>query len=216
MVSRGSRLDIVRPIAVDTGRRRQWLVGVDASSRQPGRPARYAFVRCRFYAFPALASALPVKRGGSGWRLLIGVFFLGAASAQVVRLGGTGAALGSMALLAKAYQQREPGFQFEIVPNLGSAGGVRALNAGAIHLAVIGRALKPQEAATGLQVLPYGQTAFVLVSNKPGIEGLSVAQFGRDVRWQVAAMEPTASRSAWFCARRLMAIRLCWRRSHRA
>ncbi len=144
------------------------------------------------FAAASMRSCARLGAARQTWRqglaLLIGVFFLSAASAQVVRLGGTGAALGSMALLAKAYQQREPGFQFEIVPNLGSAGGVRALNAGAIQLAVIGRALKPQETATGLQLLPYGQTAFVLISNKAGIEGMSLAQLaeiyaGKSPRW---------------------------------
>ena len=110
------------------------------------------------------------------------------ARAETVRLGGTGSALGSMALLAQAYQRIEPGFQLEIVPNLGSTGGLKALLAGAVHLAAISRPLKAEESAAGLQAVAYGRTAFVLATTKDGIDGLSMAQIadfysGRQSRW---------------------------------
>ena len=51
----------------------------------------------------------------------------GAAHAESLRLGGTGSALGTMKLLAEGYRKLDPSFVLEIVPNLGSSGGIAAL-----------------------------------------------------------------------------------------
>ncbi|HEX6362947.1 MAG TPA: substrate-binding domain-containing protein, partial [Albitalea sp.] len=100
--------------------------------------------------------------------LLAAALLLPAAAADPVRLGGTGAALGTMAALARAYAQVEPSFRLHVVPNLGSSGGLKALAAGSIHIAVSGRAPKPEESAAGLRAVEYGRTAFVLATTKDG------------------------------------------------
>jgi phosphate transport system substrate-binding protein len=116
----------------------------------------------------ALVLHVPVLLAALAWSL--------PARAETVRLGGTGSALGTMSLLAKAYQRVDPSFQLELVPNLGSNGGVKALMAGSVQLAATSRELKPEEAAKGLVAKAYGRTAFVLATTKAGIDNLSLSQ----------------------------------------
>ena len=108
--------------------------------------------------------------------------------AETVRLGGTGAALGSMHLLAQAYRKIDPTFQIDVVPNLGSSGGLKALANGATQVAVISRPLKPDESAAGLHAFEYGRTAFVLASMKDDLRSLSLADIaslyaGKQGKW---------------------------------
>lgn len=133
-------------------------------------------------AAPRLAAATRV--------LMVSVaMLLGApASADTVRLGGTGAALGAMHLLERAYKQLDPSFELDVVPNLGSGGGLKALGSGAIQIAVTSRTLKPEEEAAGLQAIEFGRTAFVLATTKDGVQGLSLNQIadlyaGRQTKW---------------------------------
>ena len=100
----------------------------------------------------------------------------GTAFADTVRIGGTGAALGTVKLLAEALSKVDPQFSLEVVPNLGSNGGLKALARDAIQLAVISRPIKPEEAAQGLVAIEYGKTPFVLATATPGIGGLDLGQ----------------------------------------
>ena len=97
-------------------------------------------------------------------------------AAQPLRIGGTGSALGTFTLLAEAWHRTDPGREApRIVPNLGSGGGLRALKAGAIEIALVSRPLNPEETAWGLVVLPYGRSPFVLVSGVSGATNVSTA-----------------------------------------
>jgi hypothetical protein len=69
---------------------------------------------------------------------LAAIFGTGPTRAETIRTGGTGAALGTMRLLADAYRKIEPEFSLEIVPNLGSSGGMQTLNHNAVHFAARG------------------------------------------------------------------------------
>lgn len=110
------------------------------------------------------------------------------AGAQALRIGGTGSALGTMRLLADALAKQKPTQPaLTIVPNLGSSGGLRALKAGAIDIALISRPLKPEEAA-GLVGFEYGRSPFVFVTSKTGVRNITpsaVADFlsGRADSW---------------------------------
>lgn len=74
-----------------------------------------------------------------------------AADAPVeIALGGTGAALGAMKLLADAYTATAPHVRVRAVPSLGSGGGIKALAAGVIQVAVTSRPLTVDERAKGL------------------------------------------------------------------
>lgn len=109
-------------------------------------------------------------------------------AAETLKTGGTGAAIGTMLALAEAYRKKEPSFQLSVVPHLGSNGGMKAVAAGAIDFAVIGRELKPEEQAAGMTGIMYGQTPLVVVTNKDGVKSLSRAQLASlignaDAKW---------------------------------
>ncbi len=111
-----------------------------------------------------------------------------AAMAEPVRTGGTGAALGSMRLLADAYRKVDSAFSLEIVPNLGSGGGLKALERDAIQFAVISRLLSKEEAAKGFTLIEYGRTPFVLATTRKDVAGLTLEQIadiytGKQTSW---------------------------------
>ena len=62
-------------------------------------------------------------------------------SAETLRIGGTGAALGPMARLGDAFQDLHPDTTIEILPSLGSGGGIKATMAGAIDIGLSSRDL---------------------------------------------------------------------------
>lgn len=83
------------------------------------------------------------------------------ASAQEIRIGGTGAALGSIKLLVDAYARESPGFQARVVTGLGGSGSVKAMVAGAIELAIASRPMNAEERALGIVEIEYARTPFV-------------------------------------------------------
>lgn len=83
------------------------------------------------------------------------------ASVERIRIGGSGGPLGGMALLAEAFSQVRPQTRFVVVPSLGSGGGIKALRAGVIDLAVISRPLKATERDPLLTATEYARTPFV-------------------------------------------------------
>jgi phosphate transport system substrate-binding protein len=90
----------------------------------------------------------------------------GPAGAELLRIGGTGAALATMQTMGDAFLAHHRGraFAVEVLPALGSGGGIRAAGDGMIAIAVSQRDLLADEAARGLTVVPYGRTPFVFVT----------------------------------------------------
>lgn len=84
-----------------------------------------------------------------------------ARSSVVLRIGGTGTALGGMQLLATAFLKTDPGFDVIVLPSLGSGGGIKALAAGKIDIAVSARPLKDAESAKGIAASEYARTPIV-------------------------------------------------------
>lgn len=87
-----------------------------------------------------------------------------ASAADDIRLGGTGGALGTMRLLADAYEKFDRGAKLSVLPSLGSGGGIKALLAGAIEIAVSSRALQDAERSQGAMALEYARTPFVFAT----------------------------------------------------
>ena len=87
------------------------------------------------------------------------------ALADQIKIGGTGGALGTVRLLADAFQASHPDTQVQVLPSLGSGGGIKALLAGAIQIAVSARPLKDAEAAKGAVQQAYGRTPFVFATH---------------------------------------------------
>jgi phosphate transport system substrate-binding protein len=80
-----------------------------------------------------------------------------------IRIGGSGGALGTLQILADAFKKDHP-VTVVMVPSLGSAGGVKAVMAGAIDLAAISRPLKEAERAQGAVATDYARTPFVFAT----------------------------------------------------
>src|SRR5665647_1766445 len=103
------------------------------------------------------------------------MFFTGNSSAaQEIRIGGTGAALGSMQLLGAEFSATNPDIQVTTVPSLGSGGSIKAVLAGAIGLAVTSRAMNESDRKLGAVEMEYARTPFVFaVSTKSKVSAIS-------------------------------------------
>jgi len=113
----------------------------------------------------------------------------GRAQPAALRAGGTGSALGAMRMVADALARRQgAGDVLALVPNLGTSGALKALQAGAIDLAFVARPLKAEESAAGLIALEYGRSPFVIVTNRTDVKNLARARLadlvsGRAPTW---------------------------------
>jgi phosphate transport system substrate-binding protein len=87
-----------------------------------------------------------------------------AVHAQEIKIGGTGAALGAMQLLAQAYAKTKPDAKITVLPSMGSGGGIKAVLAGAIQIAVSSRPLSDAESNAGAVAIEYGRTPFVFAT----------------------------------------------------
>jgi phosphate transport system substrate-binding protein len=89
------------------------------------------------------------------------------AGAELLRIGGTGAALATMQTMGDAFlaHHRGQAIVVEVLPALGSGGGIRAAADGVISIAVSQRDLQADEAGRGLTVEAYGRTPFVFVTS---------------------------------------------------
>jgi phosphate transport system substrate-binding protein len=96
------------------------------------------------------------------------------ALSDTIRIGGTGSALGAMRIIGDEFTREARGAEVRIVPNLGSSGGLKALAAEAIDLAVMSRALRPEERKTGLVALEYGRTPFVFATSAKGVSSIGL------------------------------------------
>jgi phosphate transport system substrate-binding protein len=81
-------------------------------------------------------------------------------------MGGTGSALAAMNMLAVAYHKAKPEAAIEILPSLGTSGGLRALQAGAIQIALSTRPLTEAERTSGLRDLPYARTPLAFAAHQ--------------------------------------------------
>jgi phosphate transport system substrate-binding protein len=110
-----------------------------------------------------------------------------ARAGEVLRVTGTGTALGTMRRLAPAFEKANPGHELRVLPSLGSTGALRAVADGAIDVALSGRALKPEERAPGLLALPYARTPFVLAAGpRVGVSGVTAGEAARIYRGALA------------------------------
>jgi phosphate transport system substrate-binding protein len=122
----------------------------------------------------ALALLAGGGAAGSGWAQSPD------AAAHTARISGTGSGLGGMQLLAQAFMLAHPGTRIDVLPALGTTGGIRALIDSRIDLAVSNRAPTGDELAAGgggLLAKAYARTPFVLaVHRNLGLAGVTGAQ----------------------------------------
>lgn len=117
--------------------------------------------------------------------------FAPGASAQenALRVGGTGTTLGTMERLARAFEQANSGQRVEVMPSLGSTGGIKAVTAGAIDIGLSARPLTDEERRQGAVALEYGRSPLALTVQKLlGVTDITTQQLadiyaGKIGRW---------------------------------
>ena len=82
-----------------------------------------------------------------------------------LRIGGTGSALGTMKLIADAYEKSHPGIKIHIMPSLGSTAGIKAVLAGAIDLGFSSRPMSESELQQGALATEYARTPFIFITH---------------------------------------------------
>ena len=93
---------------------------------------------------------------------------------ETIRIGGTGTGLGTMTLLASAFQKKHPEIKIRIMPSIGSSGAIQATAQGALDIGLNGRPLTEREAKLGLVVTEYAKTPFVFAVRKDvPVQGLT-------------------------------------------
>lgn len=83
-----------------------------------------------------------------------------------IRINGSGAPLEMMIPLMEAYGKEVRGVSFQMEKPLGTSGAIKAVLAGVIDIAVVSRALKPEEEAQGARLRDYGKTPMAVVTEK--------------------------------------------------
>ncbi len=100
-----------------------------------------------------------------GAALFLGLLFASLpTAASTVRIGGTGSALGTIKILANAFEASRPDTKIIVVPALGSSGSIKAIAADALDIGLSGRPLKPTERAQSLTEREIARTPLVLAS----------------------------------------------------
>jgi phosphate transport system substrate-binding protein len=85
---------------------------------------------------------------------------------ETIRIGGTGTGLGTISLLASAFQKKHPEIKIRIMPSIGSSGAIKATAQGALDIGLNGRPLTDEESGLGLVVTKYAKTPFVFAVRK--------------------------------------------------
>ncbi len=108
---------------------------------------------------------------------------------ETVRVSGTGGAIGGLKLLGEAFEKKHPGVKVNVFPSMGSAGGIKAVAAGKLDLAVSSRRIKDEEKVPGLVEEPYIKTPFIFATSSSNqANGFSLAEIqdiyaGKKTTW---------------------------------
>lgn len=109
------------------------------------------------------------------------------ARADVVKVTGTGSALGAVARVARAYERSTPGVSVRVLPSLGTSGAIMAVAGGAIDVAFAARPLRADE-GQGLTAVPIAWSAFVFaVGPRVAAGTIGVADLVRIYRGELRA-----------------------------
>lgn len=113
-----------------------------------------------------------------------------ALAAETLRVGGTGAALGTLQILGAEFARSPAGVQVNILPNIGSTGAFYSVANGQLELGVSARPARADEQGLPVRVLPYAVTPFVIGAHpdarSAGLTRRQVADIyaGRLTQWE--------------------------------
>ncbi|MBA4423355.1 MAG: hypothetical protein C0390_09715 [Syntrophus sp. (in: bacteria)] len=74
---------------------------------------------------------------------------------------GTGSGIGAMRRMAEGFQMKHPYVAIDVLPSIGSTGGINAVKEGRIDIGLSSRPLTPDERSMGIIEEPYGRTAII-------------------------------------------------------
>ncbi len=109
--------------------------------------------------------------------------------AEIIKIGGTGCALGGIKAVAQAFEKKHPEIKIKVLPSLGSGGSIKAVLSGAVDLALSARQLTDAERREGAYVVEYARTPFAFVTAESTVAApLSLVQVaeiygGKKQRW---------------------------------
>ena len=110
------------------------------------------------------------RRTFSGWAVAVLAVMLMSGSrsvaAETIRISGTGGAIETMRILGEAFRKNNPGIRVEILPGMGSSGGIKAVLAGRLEIGLSGRTLNGEERDQGAVETRYAKTPFVFAVNR--------------------------------------------------
>jgi phosphate transport system substrate-binding protein len=98
------------------------------------------------------------------WSLISSSTLWAGDKVEIIRIGGTGCALGGIRAVAQAFEKKHPEIRIKVLPSLGSGGGIKAVLSGAIDLALSARQLTDAERSEGAYAIEYARTPFVFVT----------------------------------------------------
>ncbi len=87
-------------------------------------------------------------------------------AAETIRISGTGGAMDTMRILGEAFRKGNPGVRVEMLPGMGSGGGIKAVLAGRLEIGLSARALSDEERNQGAVDTRYAKTPFVFAVNR--------------------------------------------------
>lgn len=96
--------------------------------------------------------------------------------ADTIRIGGSGAGLGALRHLGDSFTAQNPEIRVNVLPSLGTPGGLRALIAADIDIALALRELTAAEKAQGITETVCVATAMIYVTSRPAPTALTRAQ----------------------------------------
>ncbi|MBU1744931.1 MAG: substrate-binding domain-containing protein [Proteobacteria bacterium] len=92
-------------------------------------------------------------------------------------IAGTGSSIGPMQRMGEVFQKKYPTVTVNVLPSIGSTGGIKAVKEGRIDIGLSYRTLKPDERSKEIIEEPYGRTAFIFgVQASNPTSGLTLAE----------------------------------------
>jgi phosphate transport system substrate-binding protein len=112
-----------------------------------------------------------------------------AAEQAILRIGGTGMALATARQISEAFMAMRSTVLVDVLPSLGTSGGLAAVAAGAIDIAVSVRTINDAEKAKGLRSLAYARTPIAFVTHaSSAVRGVTLSE---------VAMILSGARTSW-------------------
>lgn len=110
------------------------------------------------------------RRTYSGWAVAVLAVMLvsgpRSVAAETIRISGTGGAMETMRILGEEFRKNNPGMRVELMPGMGSSGGIKAVLAGRLEIGLSGRTLNDEERLRGAVETRYAKTPYVFAVNR--------------------------------------------------